>query len=212
MPSRSCSSRAPLADSEPGQVAADVHRSPGLRKHGRRTRHRGGAALCRYGRQRQPGHPRRRPASAHDSAASSFNSAAADDAASWERAAKNYESQQQWDKAGDAWKSAAHLWGPKVGALAAGRRRLRAGRADYAPCSKYDKIAASWTTAANDFDGAGAVQMESIAWDRAAVAYAPDGEVGQGRTVLGVRRGRAAAEHDARLGERRVRVRGRSPG
>ncbi len=94
-----------------------------------------------------------------DTSSSNFNSAAADDAASWERAAKNFESQQQWDKAGDAWKNAAHLWGPKVGLWQRAGVGFERAATDYALLSKYDKIAASWTTAGNDFDGAGAFQM-----------------------------------------------------
>ena len=61
--------------------------------------------------------------------------------------------------------------GPKVGLWQRAGVDYERAASDYAAVSKYDKIAASWTAAANDFDGATAYQMESIAWDRAAVAY-----------------------------------------
>jgi hypothetical protein len=103
---------------------------------------------------------------------SSLNGAAAGDAASWERAAQKLEADQQWEKAGDAWRNAAHIWGPKVGAWINAQRDYEQASADYGLAAKPDKAGQSWLVAAKDYDGLGALQIEALAFDRAASAFA----------------------------------------
>ena len=125
---------------------------------------------------------------------------------------KNYEASQQFEKAGDAWKNAAHIWGPKVGP-AARRHRLREGR--YRLHRRFEQArqaSGELDDGSEDFDAAGAFQMEAIAWDRTAVSYAADGEMGPGSTVMGVGGERARRQYHAETGRTSPMSTRRSPG